>query len=52
MALGVWYDGRGRIPVDWISAVVHQMIAAANASKQQMFETGKPDYAAPVLGLN
>ncbi|WP_373959930.1 alpha/beta hydrolase [Vibrio gigantis] len=32
-------------------AMAHQMIAAANASKQQMFETGQPDYVAP-FGLN
>lgn len=32
-------------------ATVHQMIAAANDSKQKMFETGKADYVAP-LGLN
>lgn len=31
--------------------MVHQMITAANASKQQMFDTGKPDYVAP-FGLN
>ncbi len=32
-------------------ATVHQMIAAANDSKQKMFETGKADYVAP-FGLN
>ncbi|EDL54350.1 hypothetical protein VSAK1_24995 [Vibrio mediterranei AK1] len=34
-----------------VKATVHQMIAAANDSKQKMFETGKADYVAP-LGLN
>lgn len=39
-------------PFQWTNKeMAHQMIAAANASRQKMYETGEPDYVAP-FGLN
>jgi len=39
-------------PFQWTDKnMTHQMIAAANASKQKIYETGEPDYVAP-FGLN
>lgn len=39
-------------PFQWADKnMAHQMIAAANASAQKMYETGEPDYVAP-FGLN